>query len=299
MSISKSKRSNNDDKERQNNLQRTLELIEYFSSVKKIINDKEGNKLRELKKIYGQDKKKKKTILKQFKRDRDFLQELGIDVNLNLSKKIKSEDLVLNEGEKKKIAKGILYQIQNTNNKAYRDKLISLYYKLFFSELRFIKKLLKIIKNYNESDLNQLRLLTKSNHNNHNTTPLIELFRLISRKKPIKIIYRKKNGDIISRVIYPLIIYKNLRIFYLISWDYEKSEIRNFIYSNILSYEAISNPSYLKVEIVGDPNEPNPSNKILVPIREIYRNLPHPFFISNEKNPMRIKITIKSYYKDL
>ncbi len=295
-----------------NHLERIYKLIELLSLSRKPLTKEEI--FHQLKEYYTQENEDSKN--RQFERDKKLIQELGFSIIKTyvpsyynehdkpayiISDVLYKENIIskLKESEKEKLSKILLDYYQSTKDKTIKKRIFILYFKIFINDEEYLNKFfekneqapLNIFKEFNRD--------TKIKSQN-NLKKIIEIFHQTSA---IEIEYTKKNGEQVKRNVYPLMIYNNKAIDYLLAYDYDEEEnsskIKNFILSNIQKIKKVDSNKFKPVKINPDivTIVEDAKKTIQVPLKYIYMNLPHPFFIKKmQKNLTEIQLTIKKQY---
>jgi len=296
-----------------NYLERIYKLIELLSLSKKPLTKEEI--FHRLKEYYTQENEDSKN--RQFERDKKIIQELGFSIiktyvpsyNDNdehdkpayiISDVLYKENLLpkLKESEKEKLSKILLDYYESTKDKAIKKRIFILYFKIFINDDKYLnqffeKKERTPLNIFNEFDRD------KKINNQNNLKKIIEIFH---QPSAIEIEYTKKSGEQVKRNVYPLMIYNNKAIDYLLAYDYDQQEegskIKNFILSNIQKIKKLDPNKFKPVKINPDIVTVEDTKKMIqVPLKYIYMNLPHPFFIKKtQKAPLEIQLTIKKQY---
>jgi len=291
-------------------VERIFKLIEILKINKQGLTKQEIFHL--LSAYYKQENEKSKE--RQFERDKNIVMELGYFIEITdkliddktypaykisdiYESKLKED---LDKEEKEKLSNILLNKLLETKDKKYKEKLFILYSKLFYNDKEYLNQLLDNFKNYPFEELNNIINEFSNQKNKEDVEKIIKIFEDI---KPLEIEYFKKNGEHIKRTIYPLIIHKRNKIFYLIAWDYNDNKLKNFIVNRINTIHKLNNKDFKKVSINPDLVQKNLKNPyyIEIPLKEVYYNIPHPFFIkkSEENSLFSIELKIKKEYEPI
>jgi len=295
-----------------NHLERIYKLIELLSLSRKPLTKEEI--FHQLKEYYNQENEDSKN--RQFERDKKLIQELGFSIIKTyvpsyydeydkpayiISDVLYKENILpkLKDIEKEKLSKILLDYYRSTKDKNVKKRIFILYFKIFINDDQYLNKF------FEKNEQTPLNILKEFNtdakiHNQNNLKKIIEIFHQASA---IEIEYTKKNGEQVKRNVYPLMLYNNKAIDYLLAYDYDEQEdsskIKNFILNNIQKIKKLNSNKFKPVKINPDivTIVEDAKKTIQVPLKYIYLNLPHPFFIKKtQKNPIEIQLTIKKQY---
>ncbi len=290
------------EKSYQKNIERIYKLID-------ILQKEPLTKQEIFKKLNLYYKYSKEAKEKLFERDKKSLLEMGYHLEIiekiangnrspayriNDFSMLKNLELPLTRQEKEIISNILIQKIHNTKNQKLKTKLYTLYIKLMIQDIEFLKKIFNIKWN--------TKIESKVYQQWMGKNKLDIVINIFKNQKPIVIEYKKKYGNIVKRTIFPISIYKNHKIYYLVSYDYENSMIKNFILDNILNYNTIQDKPFKKIELNSDILTIQETiNKIQIPYKNFLINLPIPFFI-NEKDPdhlLDIELSIRMEYLNI
>ncbi|GIX41379.1 MAG: hypothetical protein KatS3mg129_1112 [Leptospiraceae bacterium] len=281
--------------------------------IKLLLHSKEGLTKQEifdkLNQFYNQENEDSRN--KQFDRDKKTIEELGFNIEKlskipNIGNKDKDEvaykitneisnHLEFSKEEKEQFANSILVYIKTISDKTKQKRAITLYLKIFANDLEYIDKLLQ------RNNLKIPEHIINQINNNLKHNPAHKISEIFKNNQVIQISYKKKNGEEVERIIYPLLVYQNGSIFYLMAWHYEDEKIKNFIIQNIIKINKLNTSKYQTVKINTDITRiKKTQHTIEIPIKEVYYSLPHPLFITNENKETselkNINFSIKNDY---
>lgn len=286
----------------QNNIERITSLLVLFLENQGILS--KDQIFKRLKSFYFDSnissEKNAQNANRKFERDKKTLEELGFTIQkvgknqYQLSDLNKNTNIVgtLTKQEEEKLSELILKRLPENP-----DGYLILYLKLFYKNIEYIKKLLKI-------NLKNLKIESFiSKRDTSIMDGLEKVNQMLLKKQPFKIFYFKKNSnEIIERNIFPLVIYSNRAISYLVSWDYEKKDIRSFIIENIKKIEELDAKSFKKIKKSNTlSNVKEEKNYILIPYKWILERIPHPINIPDSEilKDYKVILTIKKEYFEL
>lgn len=284
-----------------NNLERIASLLLLFHENHNIISKKQI--FTKLKSFYFSSEDKSENIHtanRKFGRDKKTLEELGYKLisigkdqyQLSDGRHLQEKNNnYLSDREKKILSE----QILNNFSKNPVGYLV-LFLKIFYNDYEYLKKLF-----YITSKKKVKSILTEQEKGILNDSNRFAL--LLFKKKPLRILYNKKNSqEMIQRNIFPLMLFFNKNISYLVSWDYEKQDIRNYIINNISNVEIIKDKKFKIVKINKIKLRIHEDRRfITIPYEFILNKLPHPLniFTSNDAENYTINLAIKKEYLDL
>ncbi len=286
----------------QNNLERITSLLVLFYENQGILT--RNQIFQKLNSFYFDSnvpvEKEIQNAKRKFERDKKTLEELGYTLNRIGKSKYQLSDVARNRNvieqltdqEEKKLSELLIKKLSEKP-----DQYLILYLKLFYKNIKYIKKLLK-------NRLSQNKIENFLSKNDKDVIEIVEkINELFLKRKPLKIFYLKKNqNEFIERDIFPLMIYYNKSISYLISWDYKKNDIRSFLIENIKEVKELNPKDFKMIKIVNYlSNVKEEKNYIFVAYDFILQKLPHSLNIPDSEKPnvYKVILTIKKEYFEL
>lgn len=241
-----------------------------------------------------------KTVEKRWERDLKFLKELGYKVSikrkmeqngrvrqvyrlLQNDTEIKFNRL-FSEQEKEVIKKSLLDVFYRSKNQSGKDYILFLYTKLFPFHQEEIFNL--IVKKKDGA------AKSPEKKQNKGSVEKKQDFAKFFTDGAMRIYYRKKDESLVKRDIYPVGLFRNRNLVYLVAWDYQRNDIRNFLLGNIIKFNPAVKKLKKVVLIDEDTELRDNGNYITVKMDELLGKLPHPFFIK-VKNSYLHKIELE------